>query len=147
MSPDWREQHLFNIIYIMRSYFTARLREIHSVQLVLILCGFFLIGWFGGFLVNGGGKWLADAFRLAYLNQYQVRAGLTTGGKSYYVSTSNTPEMIRVLEADPGVVSIQPTFIDDLLIIVISRDYPETYSRLQGSRLVNVITTLPLLCH
>ena len=131
----------------MRSYFTARLREIHSVQLVLILCGFFLVGWFGAFLVNGGGKWLADAFHLAYLNQYQARAGLTTGGKSYYVSTSNTPEMIRVLEAEPGVAAIQPTFIDDLLIIVISRGHPETYSRLQGSRLVNVITTLPLLCH
>ncbi len=131
----------------MRSYFAARIQGIHSVQLVLILCGFFLIGWFGGFLVNGGGTWLADAFRLAYLNQYQVRAGLTTGDTSYYVSTSDTPELTRFLEADPGIASVQPTFIDDLLIIVISRNHPETYARLKSSRLVNVITTLPLLCH
>ena len=131
----------------MRSYFTARLQEIHSVQLVLVLCGFFILGWFGGFLINGGGTWLADAFRLAYLNQYQVRAGLTTGGQSYYVSTSDTREMTRILEAEPGIVAIQPTFIDGLLIIVISRDHPETYSRLKGKPLVNVITTLPLLCH
>ena len=131
----------------MRSYFTARIREIHAVQLVLVLCAFFVVGWFSGFLINGGGRWMADAFHLAFLNQYQVRAGLTGGDTSYYVSSASTPELIRMMETDPGIVAIQPTFIDDLLIIVISREHPETYSALKGSDLVRVITTLPLLCH
>ncbi len=127
--------------------FSERFQKLHAVQLMLLLVSMLGIGWMGGFLSTGGGQWVADAFRLAYLNQYQTRTALSNGGISYYVSSTDIEKLQPWLESEEGVLSTLPTFIDDLLIVVISREHPETYNRLKTSQWVRVITTLPLLCH
>ncbi len=134
-------------IFQFRDIFGGRSQKLHSAQWVLLALGFFLVGLSGGFLAKGGSQWVIDAFRLAYLNQYNVRANWTTGDTSYYVSTTNTDALSRILESEDGIVSITPTFIDGLLIIVISKDHPNLHNRLKQNDLVRVITTLPLLCH
>ncbi len=122
-------------------------KRLHPVQLLLLLTAMFLTGWFGGFLLNGGGKWLVDAFRLAYLNQYSVRAGLADGDASYYVTSSDAQALLSSLQDRAGITAIETTFIENLLIIVISGDHPEIVQELRQNPLVSVVTTIPLFCH
>ncbi len=120
------------------------LHPVHAVLLLGFLVG---AGWFAGFLYQGGGRWLADAARLAYMTQFQVRSGLAEGARTYYVSSSDSEALLAMLEREPGVASVEPTFIDDLLIVAVSDPTPDTFNRLRGSPLVSVITTVPLFCH
>lgn len=121
--------------------------RLHPVHGLLLVAGFFLTGWLGGFLLKGGGPWLVDAFKLAYLNQYTVRTGMSEGSASYYVSSSNAAALMDALKDRPGIPVIESTFIDNLLIIVISGDHPEIVQELKNHPLVSIVTTIPLFCH
>ena len=131
----------------MRSIDPGRISPVHPVHIVLILLLLFALGWTGGFLYNGGGKWLADAFRLAYITQFQVRSGDLDDSRTYYVSSADPEALALFLETAPGVTGFQRTFIDNLLIVTISDQSPATFNRLRTSSLVSVITTIPLFCH
>jgi hypothetical protein len=121
--------------------------SLHPVHIALIILLLFLTGWVGGFLYNGGGKWLADAFRLAYITQFQVRSGATDGSRTYYVSSTDTAALETWLENESGITRVDRTFIDNLLLVSVSDDSPDTFNRLRDNPLVSVVTTIPLFCH
>ena len=121
--------------------------SIHPVLVALILLLLFAFGWIGGFLYNGGGKWLTDAFRLAYITQFQVRAGASDGARTYYVSSTDPEALTAMLQSEPDIIAFERTFLDKLLIVTVADNSPETFNRLRSSHLVSVITTIPLFCH
>lgn len=125
----------------------AEMATENKASVIMLIMGFFLFGWLVGQLSNSMQYGLLETAKLAFTNQYHASAGYSGDPRTYYVVSSNVSALQKTLEGDSDVEQIEPTILDNILIVKVRGDSSSVFNRIRNHQYVKTITSIPLFCH